>query len=142
MKGMGMEGTKIDRKAAREDVAAVVEEVYADWIAGNGTQEVTCSFDINTGPCCDFAEDVARVVLERFPGTDIEVEDYEDHLRLDGLTAQGVHYYVKADSWYFDASMREGVHSPDVLPTCHSIRICASRMDEDDVGVSQPVDVK
>lgn len=119
--------------AGREEIAAVVNEVYGIWLAGGGSEKVTCPFDINTGPCCDFAGDVVNLVLERFPGTDIDVEDYEDYLCLDGLTAQGIHYYVKADNWYFDASERSGVHSPDMLPTCHSIRICASSIDGEDV---------
>lgn len=42
----------------------------------------------------------------------------------DGLSAQGMHYYVRANGVVFDAS---GVFSPDQLPICHSIRICATR---------------
>lgn len=122
-------------EATREDVAALVEEVYARWLAGEGSETVTCPFDVNTGPCLDFAEDVANLVLERYPGTEVEVEDYETHLNLDGLTSQGIHYYVKVDGWYFDASERKGVHSPDLLPTCRSLRICASPLaDEHESG--------
>jgi hypothetical protein len=120
------------RVAGREEVAAIVHEVFDGWIAGHGAARITCAFDINTGPCSEFAEEVVDLVLARFPGTEIESEDYEDYLNHDGLTAQGIHYYVKAGGWYFDASERNGVWSPDALPTCHSIRICATSMDEDD----------
>lgn len=120
------------RTATREDVAAIIREVYASWLAGDGPYAITCPFDVNSGPCCDFADEVVDVVLARFPGTEIEVEDYEDHLRSEGLTAQGIHYYVKADGCFFDASEPEGVLSPDLLPTCRSIRICAAPLDEDE----------
>lgn len=119
------------RTALREDVEAIVREVFADWMAGNGSEKVTCAYDINSGPCCDFAGDVVDVVLQRFPGTEIEVEDYEDYLSLDGLTANGIHYYVKLADWYFDASRPEGEPSPDYLPTCREIRRYASPVDGD-----------
>lgn len=130
--GQTSQTTERPTGAAKEDIARIVREVFALWLDGHGSAKVTCAFDINTGPCCEFADHVVEVVLERFPGTEIEVEDYEDYLRLDGLTSQGIHYYVKAGGCYFDASERDGVHSPDVLPTCHSLRICASSVDEDE----------
>ncbi len=120
------------RVALREDVETIVREVLADWLAGNGAERVTCIYDINSGPCCDFAGDVVDRVQERFPGTEIDVEDYEDYLKLDGLTANGIHYYVKLDDWYFDASRPEGEPSPDYLPTCREIRRFASPIDGDD----------
>jgi hypothetical protein len=131
------------RTATRQDVSTIVQEVFANWIAGEGGEKVTCAYDINSGPCCDFAGDVVDLVLERFPGTEIDVEDYEDHLRDEGLTAQGIHYYVKFGNWYFDASRPDGEPSPDYLPTCRSIRICATsfddeEMEEDDEMVEEP----
>jgi hypothetical protein len=120
------------RVATREDVEKIVNEVYADWLAGNGAEKVTCAYDINSGPCCDFANDVAALVEERFPGTEVEVEDYEDYLALDGLTANGIHYYVKCAGWYFDAARPEGEPSPDYLPTCREIRRYASPVDGDE----------
>jgi hypothetical protein len=118
--------------ATRQDVTGIVREVYANWIAGEGGEKVTCAYDINSGPCCDFAGDVVDLVLQRFPGTEIDVEDYEDYLKDEGLTAQGIHYYVKFDNWYFDASRPDGEPSPDYLPTCRSIRICASSLDDEE----------
>jgi hypothetical protein len=120
-------------KATDQDVAAIVSEVYDNWLAGDGAEVVTCDYDINSGPCWDFANDVVDLVLERFPGTDIEVEDYEDHLGANGLTSQSIHYYVKFGNRYFDASRPEGVPSPDFLPTCRSIRICARPLDGEDI---------
>lgn len=117
--------------ATRGDVAMIVKEVRDLWISDEGPANVTCVYDINSGPCSDFAGEVVDVVLERFPGTEIDVEDYEDHLNANGYTAQGIHYYVKLGDWYFDASETDGVASPDYLPTCRSIRICASSVDDD-----------
>lgn len=118
--------------ASREDIAAIVEEVYQSWLAGNGAEKVDGPYDINTGPCSEFAEEVVASVLERFPDTEIEVEDYEDYLNREGLTTGDIHYYVTSGPWYFDASMRDGVSTPDILPTCRSIRISASSIDEDE----------
>lgn len=120
------------RVAGREDVEAVVREVLAAWLAGKGEPNVTCVYDINSGPCAEFADEVVEAVLERFPDTKIEVEDYADYLAAEGLTAQGIHYYVKMDCWYFDASVPEGTVTPDCLPTCRSIRICAEPIDGDE----------
>jgi hypothetical protein len=117
---------------SRESISAIVAEVFEAWLQGAGSQKVTCAFDINSGPCSDFAEDVVSIALARFPGADIEVEDYEDYLSLEGLSAQGIHYYVRFENWYFDASMPDGMPSPDFLPTCRSIRICATSLEEDE----------
>lgn len=125
------------KKASREDVSAIVKEVYEKWIAGEGAARVSCAYDINSGPCCDFAGDVVDHVLERFPGTEIDVEDYEDYLKDEGLTAQGIHYYVKFGNWYFDASRPDGEPSPDYLPTCRSIRICASSLDDEETEMEE-----
>lgn len=116
----------MNRVALRADVEAILNEVFADWMTGNGSAIVTCVYDIVSGPCCDFAGDVVDRVLQRFPDTEIDVEDYEDYLNLDGLTANGIHYYVKLGNWYFDAARPEGVPSPDYLPTCKEIRQYAS----------------
>ncbi|WP_327210765.1 hypothetical protein [Rhizobium leguminosarum] len=115
--------------ATREDVAAIVQEVRDAWISATGPANVTSVYDINSGPCYDFACEVVDLVLERFPGTEIDVEDYEERLYEDGLTAQGIHYYVILDGWYFDASRPKGEASPDYLPTCQSIRICATSLE-------------
>lgn len=128
------------RTATRQDVSKIVHEVYANWISGDGGKNVTCAYDINSGPCSDFAGDVVDLVLERFPGTEIDVEDYEDHLKEEGLTAQGIHYYVKLDNWYFDASRPDGEPSPDYLPTCRSIRICASSLDDEELAEDDETD--
>lgn len=114
------------RQATREDVALIVNEVLEKWLNGEGEPNVSCVYDINSGPCESFAADVVESVLERFPDTQIEVEDYENHLNLDGLAANGIHYYVKMGNWYFDASVPEGTFSPDCLPTCKSIRLFAT----------------
>lgn len=116
--------------ATTEQIAAIVNEVYKLWIEGEGGPHVTCAFDINSGPCGEFADHVVAVVQERFPETEIEVEDYADWLARDGLSSQSIHYYVRANGMVFDASRRDGVFSPDQLPTCHSIRICAARDDD------------
>ncbi|MNU48758.1 hypothetical protein D3C71_376840 [compost metagenome] len=121
------------RPATFDEVSAIVHEVYANWLA----EKVTCAYDINSGPCCDFAGDVVDLVIERFPGTEIDIEDYEDYLNEDGLTAQGIHYYVKFGNWYFDASRPDGVGSPDYLPTCHSIRICAKSLDDEQTELDE-----
>lgn len=126
-----MDTLKTNLVARREDIAAIVHEVYASWLQDAGANKVTCAYDINSGPCEEFAGDVVNTVLERFPGTEIDIEDYEDYLNGDGLTAQGIHYYVKAGSWYFDASERDGVTTPDILPTCNSIRRYAKSLGED-----------
>lgn len=116
---------------ARAEAAAVVHEVLATWLAGNGAPNVTCVYDINSGPCCDFAEEVADLLQTRHPGAEIHVEDYEDYLRSEGLTADGIHYYVRVGDWYFDASRPDGEPSPDYLPTCREIRRFASHIDDD-----------
>ena len=120
------------KTAQREDVEAIVREVFADWLAGNGSEKVASAYDINTGPCSEFAGEVVDIVLRRFPDTEIELEDYEDYLRLDGLSANGIHYYVKMGDWYFDAARPQGEPSPDHLPACREIRRYASPVDGDE----------
>lgn len=110
--------------ATTEQIAKIVEEVRDGWIA-EGAAGVTCVFDINSGPCYEFAGDVVSLVQERFPETVADIEDYADWLAADGLESQSIHYYVRAGGMVFDASCPEGAVTPDILPTCRSIRICA-----------------
>jgi len=116
--------------ATNEQIAGIVNEVLKQWL-DEGIEKATCVFDINTGPCELFANDVVVLIQERYPETPAEVEDYADWLALDGLESQSIHYYVRANGAVFDASRPEGVPTPDYLPTCRSIRICATSVDED-----------
>jgi hypothetical protein len=96
----------------RSKVTQIIKQVVNRWIK---TTQYDSTYAINSGPCWEFAEDVAAELESA--GIGCEIIDSVDYLEAEGLEMPNYyHYAVKVGQYYYDASMPEGTTSFMALP--------------------------